>query len=236
MEKHPYRSRSKAYQSPRLSASVWSLAVLAVLAPLVPVQLLLAAQHVGAVPSVPRSVPLLWRPCRCWQLGTWGSVEPLRRRSGVQPPPGETDMSMGTMIALRLRELVNYLFKVMYLHPGKLSLRLIPPKNSQRTWHFLILKFNTSYPHPPNPIQNKTSPLSNQSRFLRSHPNSSISKYTSFYNIKKKLLVGKLKVGVISSYMFQVFSKKNHPPPKKKKHKQTHTKHFATEQLPPPSP
>lgn len=29
-------------------------------------------------------------------------------------------------------------------------------------------------------------------------------------------MVGKLKVGVISSYMFQVFSKKNHPPPQKK--------------------
>ena len=89
----PCRSRSKP-----LSASVWSLAVLA---PLVPVQLLLAAQRVAAVPLLlrPSSRQLVWLSLRAP-----GSVEPLRRRSGVQPPPGnQKSQAVENSIDYRLR-------------------------------------------------------------------------------------------------------------------------------------
>ena len=116
MEKNPYRSRSKAYQSPRLSAFVWSLAVLAVLAPLVPVQLLLAAQHVGAVPSIAalravalEAVPLLAarRVGEVLSLCGGDQVFSLLLAKLTWISQGWISTSMGTMIALRLRETIS---------------------------------------------------------------------------------------------------------------------------------
>ena len=99
----------------------------------------------------------------------------------------------------------------MYLHPGKLSLRLIPPKNSQRTWHFLILKFNRLYPHPPNAIQNSRRPHF-QINQDSSGPIQIMFFFQNKHHFAKKLLVGKLKVGVISSYYVPSLFKKHHLP------------------------
>lgn len=117
----------------------------------------------------------------------------------------------------------------MYLHPGKLSLRLIPPKNSQRTWHFLILKFNRLYPHPPNAIQNSRRP-----HFQINQDSSGPIQIHPFQNKHHSIILGweTESWGNIIIICFPNLFKIKSPPQKK------NTQKIATEQLPfpPPSP